>query len=192
MDTLLIIATWLFLITHLDTFLVLVAFSADETYRKREVLIGHYIGFTLGLFGAVIGAMLAVELLEGRTHLLGILPLSLGLGGLLKRYPEVEIDEEPITVGPIARIGVVTSAGIGLSGENLALFIPFFAGISIAEIGVISGYYLLAAGILYLVAVVTADVTTTVGFPTWLERYLVPSVLTVVGIYVLASGWFLG
>ena len=99
---------WLFAVTHLDTLLVIDAFCADNDYRLWEVLVGHYVGFCVGLAAAVIGAILAAELLQEWTFLLGVVPLSLGLWGLLRQPPETTVEESPIVPNPLGRISVVT------------------------------------------------------------------------------------
>lgn len=190
-DTVFLVAVWLFAITHMDTLLVLVAFCVDDAYHRPEILVGHYLGFTAGLVGAIIGALLAAELLQGRTFLLGFLPLSLGILGLIRRRSSSRTDQAVSADGPVGRVGVVASAGLGLSGENLALFVPFFAELAFGELVLVTALYLVAAGGLYLLAVIVAQRTAAIPIPDWIDRWLVPVVLTMVGLYVLMAGWIL-
>ncbi|SNR49083.1 cadmium resistance transporter [Halorubrum vacuolatum] len=186
MRTVLLLATWLFIITHIDTFAVLVAFGVDEAYTTAEVVVGHYIGFTAGLVGAVILATVAGAAFRGWTFLLGVVPLALGVWGLLRRRddeaPPVVNDEE--TPGGVA---VVAGAGVGLSGENLAVFIPFFSGLDAVTLAAIVGFYLVAAGVLVVVALAIAR-RTAADLPPWVDRWLVPAMLALVGLYVLGAG----
>lgn len=192
METLLFVAVWLFAVTHLDTLVVLVAFCADEDYRTIEILVGHYAGFGVGLAGAVIAATVAAELFAGWTFLLGIVPLGMGLWGLLSRSPEEAVEDSAIVPDRAGRIGIVTGAGIGLSGENLAVFIPFFARLSAADLAIVVGLYLLGAAVVFLFALAIARRAAAVGLPRWIDRWLVPAVLTIVGAYVLLAGLFVG
>lgn len=189
MQTVLGVGTWLFVVTHLDTLIVLVSFCADDEYRLREVVVGHYAGFLVGLGVAVLGAMFATGVLAEWTFLLGAIPLGMGLWGLVVRHPEITVGETEQAPGTLGRVGIVTAAGIGLSGENIAVFIPFFAGLSRAELGIISVVYLGAAGVLFLVAVALGRQFAVVGIPKWVERWAVPVTLTVVGSYVVLTGW---
>lgn len=184
----LVVATWLFLLTHLDTFAVLVAFCADEDYRGFEVLIGHYAGFGIGLLAAVVGATLASVFLLRWTFLLGIVPLGLGVWGLLRRHPATAVDDVQSVPDVIGRIWIVTAAGIGLSGENLALFIPFFTGLSTVELTLVVVVYLISAGVLFVLAALVGQRSVDVGVPASIQRLLVPVVLLVVGLYVLSTG----
>lgn len=202
MASLLIVALWLFVVTNLDTLIVLVAFCVDEDYRPLEVFAGHYIGFCLGLGGALLGAYLAAEWLQQWTFLLGTVPLGLGIWGLVRTHPDTavtgssasedptapEMDELQVLPGPTGRIVVVTAAAIGLNGENLAMYIPFFAELSMTQLRSIALAYLLAAVLLFVIAHIIARRTTTLGMPEWIDRRLVPAVLVVIGVYILVAG----
>ena len=182
---------WLFAVTHLDTLLVIGAFCADNDYPHWEVLVGHYLGFCVGLAAAVLGAILAAELLQAWTFLLGLVPLGLGLWGLLRKPPETAVEESPVVPNSLGRIGVVTVAGLGLSGENIAIYIPFFVDLSPPELLLTIIVYFIGAGVVFLVAFVTISRVAVGGIPDWLDRWLVPAVLVLVGGYVVVTGWLI-
>lgn len=188
METVLLVGVWLFAVTHLDTLVVISAFCADNDYQLWEVLVGHYIGFCAGLVAAVAGAALAAELFQEWTFLLGTVPLGIGLWGLFHQPPETTVEMSRAVPNTLGRIGVVSVAGIGLSGENIAVFVPFFAGLSLAELLVVIGVYLVGAGIVFLAAYIIVSRVAADGIPGWLDRWLVPTVLVLVGGYVLATG----
>lgn len=188
METILLVGVWLFAVTHLDTLLVISAFCADNHYRPWEVLVGHYVGFCVGLVVAVLGAILAAELLEDWTFLLGVIPLSLGLWGLFFQPPEITVEESPAVSNAFGRIGVVTVTALGLSGENIAIFVPFFADLSRSELVLIIIIYLISAGVVFLAAFVVVSRIAADGISDWLDRWLVPTVLVLVGGYVVATG----
>ena len=191
MESILIVGVWLFAVTHLDTLLVVGAFCADNDYRLWEVLVGHYVGFCVGLIAAVVGAILAAELLQEWTFMLGVIPLGLGLWGLLRQPPETTVEESPAVPNSLGRIGVVTIAGLGLSGENIAVFVPFFATLPPFELALIIVVYLIGAGVVFLAAFVIVSRVVTDGIPDWLDRWLVPTVLVLVGGYVVVAGWII-
>ncbi len=191
METILFVGVWLFAVTHLDTLLVISAFCADNDYRHWEVFVGHYVSFSVGLIVAVVGAILAVELLQEWTFLLGVVPLSLGLWGLLRQPPEATVEESSVVPNSFGRIGIVTVAGLGLSGENIALFVPFFVDLSPSELTFIIIVYLIGAGVVFLTAFVIVSRVATDGIPDWLDRWFVPTVLVLVGGYVMMAGWII-
>lgn len=178
----------LFVVTNLDTLAVISAFCADNDYRIREVLVGHYLGFSIGLAAAVLGSVLAGELLREWTFLLGIVPLGVGVSGLLSRPPEATVEASRVVPNSVGRIGVVTVAGIGLSGENIAVYVPFFADLSPAELTLVIGLYLVGAGLVFLTARLLVSRIAADGIPDRVDRWLVPTVLVFVGGYVIVTG----
>jgi len=191
-NSFLLVAFWLFVATNLDTVVVISAFCADNDYRVWEVFVGHYTSFCFGLAAAVAGALVAGELLDDWAFLLGFVPLGLGLWGLFRQPPEATIDESTVVPNIIGRIGVVTVAGIGLSGENLAVYIPFFAERSGRELAAVVGLYLVGAGVVFLVGLLAVYRVATDGIPEQVDRWLVPSVLVVIGSYVIVTGVVVG
>lgn len=187
----LLVAAWLFTFTHVDTFVVLTAFCADEDYRLGEVLIGHVAGFSLGITAAVVGAFAAAGLLQEWTYLLGVVPLTLGVWGLLRTHPDAELPETPEIPEPVSNVGVVTMAGVGLSGENVAVYVPFFAGLTKVELAAVVALYVVAAGVVFLLAAGVVRLLPDARTPAWVDDWLVPVVLVAVGVYVLSVGWLL-
>lgn len=191
MESLFVVALWLFAVTHLDTLVVLVAFCADEEYRTGEVFVGHYLGFLLGLGAALVATFFAAEVLQERAFVLGVLPVALGVRGFIKQRTELDSVDTPVTTSGRERIGIVAAAGVGLSGENVAIYVPFFIALQEPTlVAAIVGIYLVGGGVVFLVSLLIARRTLAVGTPRWVDRLLVPTVLVAVGLYVLAAGWF--
>lgn len=193
MSVVFLVALWLFVLTHVDTFVALVAFCANKKYRPWEVVVGHYLGFSLGLLLALLGALLATEFLQSWTFLLGIVPLMLGGWGVFRHRSGSDLPEQVDVPSPIDRVGVVTTTGIGLSGENVAVFIPFFVTLSSSELAAILVLYLVCAGVVFVLASFVTRHAAVFDLPDWLDRWLdqwlVPVTLLVVGVYVLGAGW---
>ena len=185
----LVVAAWAFALTNVDTLAVLVAFCADDDYRLREVLVGHFLGFAVGLAAALAVVLAAAEFLQGWVFLLGIVPLALGAWGLLQQQPDVGPSKPVVASSPAGRIEVVTTAFVGLAGENLAVYIPLFSTFSPEELTATVLLYVLAAVVWFLLAVVLARRLRAAGPPAWLDRWFVPTTLILVGAYVLLAGW---
>jgi len=137
-ETVLTVALWLFAVTNVDTLLVVAAFCVDRDYRTVEVFLGYYAGVVVGLAAAVAGAVLVAGWLRSWSFLLGVVPIAIGVRGLISQRgsgdvdgrSEDRVDESQFAPGGIGRGVVVLVAVIGLSGENLAVYIPFFVGLS--------------------------------------------------------------
>lgn len=183
------VATWLFLATNLDTVLVIVAFGADSRYGRLEILTGSYIGFVAGLVAAIGIAVIAAGVLASWTFVLGVIPIAIGIAGLRVRHTAADESTAPgPTTSPRERFAVVTATSIGLTGENIAVFVPFFAALSSGAFVVVIGAYLVGAAVLFAAAVVVGRQFTAVAQPTWIEQWVVPTVLIAVGGYVFMSG----
>ena len=189
MELVLALALWLFAVTHVDTLIVLVAFCADDRYGFPEVLVGHYLGFGLGLLVAVVAAVLAPEAFRESAFLLGVVPLGMGVWGIVRGASDVASPDTESTGGWLDRIFVVGAAGVGLSGENVVVFVPFFVTLTAFEFAVVIATYVVAAAVPLLLALLLAKRARRIGLPTWVEAWLVPIALVVVGGYVLVVGW---
>jgi cadmium resistance protein CadD (predicted permease) len=113
-----------FAATNLDDIFLLTVFFARRV-PKRRIVAGQYIGFT-----AIVAVSLAVvwgvapAIPRDWIRMLGILPLALGLGDLLRiRRPKSGRDavaDGSLSVFSIAAITLVNGA------DNLGVYIPFF------------------------------------------------------------------
>lgn len=182
-------ALWFFAITHVDTLVVISAFCTDERYELLEVFVGHYLGFGIGLTGALVGAWVAAGAFEESSFLLGVIPLTLGVWGFVTVDTRIKPIQPDVIPSRLSRVGTVTVAGVGLSGENIAVFLPFFLTLSEGELAVVLVSYVVAAAVVFLFAVWIARRAVTFNIPRWVETHLVPATLVLVGSYVLLAGW---
>ena len=189
MEAPLVVAVWLFVVTHVDTLAVLVAFCTDEEYYTVDVFVGHYLGFAAGLIAAILGAFLVADVLREWAFLLGILPLGLGLWGFARRSPDPHVPELLETPDRLERVVIVATAGLGLSGENVAAYVPFFLTLQRDVLGVVIAMYVVGGVAVFLVAMAIARRTAAMTMPEWVERFLVPAMLVIVGLHVLTAGW---
>ncbi len=189
MLSVLTVAAGIFLLTHLDTVLVLLAFGTAPGYEPPEIIIGHFLSTGFGLGVSITGAVLATELLHDYAFLLGLLPLVLGIRGLYNRREASQPLKIAEHMSRRHRIGNVTFAGVGLNGENIAVFVPFFAGLTLLELTAVSVLYIIGAGLVVAVALLISLRAAAVAIPEWVETVLVPVVLILVGLYVFGAGW---
>ena len=188
MLTIAIAAIGLFVATNVDNVLVVAAFCLDEDYTAIEVVAGHYAGVIVALAGAVIGASVATATARSWVFLLGLVPIGIGVWGLVRRDPDPRGDELQVIPGTAGRIGVVTTTTIGVNGENMAVFVSFFVTLTPEQVALVVAGYLVAAGVLFAVGLGMARVAGDLGPPQWVNTWFVPVVLIVVGAYVFASG----
>jgi cadmium resistance protein CadD (predicted permease) len=112
--------------TNLDNAVVTVAMVASAPPdRARRIAAGQLIGFVALVLGAIGMALLLFEISTRVVGLLGLVPLTLGLRGLIGlRHTEsrARLSRRAFGNGFFAA-SLVT---IGAGGDNLAVYIPLF------------------------------------------------------------------
>jgi cadmium resistance protein CadD (predicted permease) len=112
--------------TNIDNAAVTVAMiAAAPAQRAKRIALGQVIGFVLLVIGAIGMAVLLFEIPTRIIGLFGLVPLILGLRGLLLlRHAEgrSRVASRAIGSGVVA----ATVITIGAGGDNLAVYIPLF------------------------------------------------------------------
>lgn len=175
-----------FISTSFDNFTLLLGFYADGRYAKGKVLFG-YAASTLGMVFLAHGASTAVESAPARSlGYLGLIPLALGLVGLVRlirgaRREEIGRETEPR--GFLAVLGVM----LANSGDTLVVFTSVFA--DTAE-GIESWIMGTAIGIALAYALLAQWLVERSGAADRLQRYtrvILPFLLIGIGAYILAN-----
>jgi cadmium resistance protein CadD (predicted permease) len=126
------VATVAFLATNIDNTLVTVALVAGApTDRSRRIAVGQVIGFALLVVAALAGAAVLYEFSPRVVGLLGLVPLAIGIRGLIGLRPGAEGKRAGPRPTPADRaVGRSLTAAalvtIGAGGDNLAAYIPLF------------------------------------------------------------------
>ena len=194
-------ATIAFITTNIDDILLLMLLFAQVNinFRKRHIVVGHYLGFSAIVLISLLGFAGALILPHNLIGLLGLIPIALGLYQLFrKRDDDQTLDvshAEPVhgLLGSLLSTHTLTVAGVTLANgaDNISVYVPLFANHNLSDVALIMVIFGLLVG-LWLYAGYRL-----VRYPSvaWLlERYgerLVPYVFIALGIYILlesASG----
>jgi cadmium resistance protein CadD (predicted permease) len=120
------LAAGAFVATNLDNAVVTMAMvAAAPPESARRIVIGQVIGFSVLVLGALGMALLLFEIPTRVIGLLGLVPLGLGIRGLLGlRHLEgrSRLERRAFGSGVVAAILITIGAG----GDNLAVYIPLF------------------------------------------------------------------
>jgi cadmium resistance protein CadD (predicted permease) len=146
------LAAGAFVGTNIDNAVVTVAMiAAAPPGRARRIATGQVLGFTLLVLAAVGTALVLFELSTRVIGLLGLIPLALGLRGLLAlRHAEGRSRLARRSFGSgLAAAAVIT---IAAGGDNLAVYTALFR---VARVrGTLASLLLFAVGELVLTALV--------------------------------------
>ena len=194
-----------FIATNIDDIIILLLFFAqvDANFRRRHIVVGQYLGFTLLIFASLPGFFggLVVPVPREWIGLLGFLPIAIGLKQLLNRQADTE-DVQTVTsefessspkyskktflssvFSPQTyKVAAVTVAN---GGDNISIYIPIFAGSTLIRLGVILGVFFLMVGVWCAIAF---SLTRHSAIARVLSRYghvVIPYVLIALGLFIL-------
>ncbi len=176
-----------FAVTNLDDLaLLIVWFSTAKTRSKiGRIILGQYLGFltlvALSLPGWIGGQWISPAWLGW----LGLVPIGLGLRALLTAADD---DDAAPAIGRRSLILSVALMTIANGGDNIGIYLPFFAGQSRSQLGLTLGVFLV------MVALWCGGALWLVRHPRlmpWIDRFggrVVPIVLIGLGIYIWWEG----
>jgi cadmium resistance protein CadD (predicted permease) len=145
------LAVAVFVATNVDDILLLAALFADRRLRPRSIIGGQLLGMTLLVGASGVCSLASLLVPPEWIALLGLAPLAMGLWLL----PELirgsrEDDEQERELGAEQRVHsqllAVALVTVANGGDNLAVYIPLFAGNS-AALPVYAAVLLLLTGV---------------------------------------------
>lgn len=201
--------------TNIDDIFILTLFfgMAGHEIKNTQIVVGQYVGIAILCLISILASIGLNILPTAAVSTLGLLPIAIGLGMLWKRYvnktdthaeklyaydehdrdalsADIEITENNrlfkwtrmlLPVG-IAKVAAVTLAN---GGDNLAIYIPFFANMSWTKLSMTLLIYACLVGLWCFIAFKIAGHETVKAS---LERFghlVVPFVLIVLGLSIL-------
>jgi cadmium resistance protein CadD (predicted permease) len=177
----------LFAGTHVDDLLLLLSLFADRTVPKSAIAAGQYIGVTLLLLGGLLCSGVSVLLPAAYLHLLGLVPLAIGLfklRALFRRHFAEATEASTSSTHGRHALGVAALT-LSSGGDNLGVYLPFFATHPPRERLVIIVVFLFMTAVWCLAADWLAHHRLLQPFiRTWGARIL-PVVLILLGLHIL-------
>ncbi|HEY9603566.1 MAG TPA: cadmium resistance transporter [Allocoleopsis sp.] len=192
-----------FIATNIDDIIILLLFfgQVDANFRRRHIVVGQYLGFTVLIFASLPGFFGGLVVPREWIGLLGLLPIAIGLKQLLNRQADTE-DVQTVTsefesssshrpnksflssvISPQTyKVAAVTVAN---GGDNISIYIPIFAGSTLIRLGVILTVFFFMVGVWCAVAF---SLTRHPLIARLLSRYghaVVPYVLIALGLFIL-------
>ncbi|WP_298634422.1 cadmium resistance transporter [uncultured Mobiluncus sp.] len=190
----------LFVVTNIDHLMLLTLWFVHGHQRPGTTLricAGQYLGFSAILAAtAILNLISGFVIPEAQLHLLGLIPLILGvkagIGEILERREsndsrdaqsaESKLEGKPVSVGAVALVTIANG------GDEIGVYLPVFALSAWWQVALFCAVFLMLAGALLALA---WFITGRLGLAEVLERFeavLFPSVLILLGVLILA-GW---
>lgn len=189
-----------FIATNIDDIVILLLLFSqiNDTFRRRHIVAGQFLGFTVLLILSLSGLFGGLVLSKSWIGLLGLLPIAIGISSLVNK--EEDALEEVVATTEESEASNITSllspqtysvAAITVANgsDNISVYVPLFASSNLESFVIIIGLFFLLLGVWCYAAYklinyrVIADVLTRYG------NNIVPFVLIGLGAFiVLKSG----
>ena len=192
-----------FVATNIDDIIILLLFftQVDAKFRRRHIVFGQYLGFTLLIVASLPGFFGGLVVPHEWIGLLGLLPIAIGLKQLVDRQEDttqvqtVTSDLEPSSPSNSAvsflssvlnpqtyKVAAVTVAN---GGDNISIYIPLFAGNTLISLGVILGVFFVMVGVWCVIAYRLTRQPTIVRVLSRYGHAVVPFVLIGLGLFIM-------
>ena len=187
MQTVLLSAIVVFISTSIDDLVLLILFHSQATtrFQRISILVGQILGIGVLVGISLVGSYLASRMLEGWViGLLGFIPIILGIRAMLSKE---ESKEEATRTGRKSLLATVTLVTIASGGDNLGIYIPWFATLDGAYLGLTMLVFLVFTLIFWSLGYLLANQS---HIKTLLSRFsavLVPVVFLLLGLIILSE-----
>jgi cadmium resistance protein CadD (predicted permease) len=117
-----LLSTGAFISTNIDDLFLLVGFLSDRSFSRGHIFAGQILGMAAIVAISLAAAWAALAISPGHVGLLGLAPIVIGIGKLL-RLGKAQDEGEPTAAG-ILQVATVTVVN---GGDNIAAYTPIFA-----------------------------------------------------------------
>jgi cadmium resistance transport/sequestration family protein len=195
-----------FAATNIDDIVILMLFFAqvNSTFRRRHIVIGQYLGFTVLIFTSLPGFFGGLIVPKAWIGILGLVPIAIGVSRLVNRDKD-EQDEQDVQAvsGEFNRSRADTSvlsilgsllnpqtfnvAAVTFAngGDNIGIYVPLFASCDLASLGVILTVFFLLIGVWCYIAYRLTRQPAVAHVLTRYGKAIVPFVLIALGVFIL-------
>ena len=192
-----------FVATNLDDIIILSIFFAqvNSTFRRRHIILGQYLGFSAIIIASLPGFLGGLIVPKAWIGILGLVPIFIGISHLVNRKAdEAEVqtvsDELNSSIGNASVLSLITSllspqtykvAAVTFAngGDNIGIYVPFFASSQLANLGVILGVFYVLVSVWCYIAYQFTRHPAIAGILTRYGHVFVPFILIALGVYIL-------
>jgi cadmium resistance transport/sequestration family protein len=184
-----IAAIGLFAATNIDDIVVLTVLFLATTRGSLtgwKVVLGQYLGFIALVAVSVVAAIGLTVVPDQWVGFLGLVPLGIGLYGLVRTIRS-RADDDDDDEGAIRAGGLLGVAGITIANgaDNISLYTPVFRTSPVSDTVVMIVVFLILVAVWCLIARWVGTNKTVTEALEKIEHWLVPAVFIGLGLYIL-------
>ena len=194
---LVLLGLFVFAITNIDDFLLLLLFFGNRNYSKSEIIIGQYVGISLLIITSGILSLVSLIVPSAWIGLMGFLPILIGLRQLLKlrsnRYNNhiieklVQKSKNKIFAPFQSKIFTVSIVTFSSGGDNIGVYVPLFAISTFGEILILSAIFLSITSVWCFIAYYIANHTYAGDKIRRYGHIILPFALIGLGVWILSK-----
>lgn len=183
-------AIGLFAATNIDDIVVLTVLflaSARGALPVWKVVAGQYLGFAVLVAISIVAAAGLTIIPDAWVGLLGLIPLAIGLYGLIRTLRKRGDDDDDDDESSVSAVGLLGVAGITIANgaDNISLYTPVFRTSPIADTVVTIVVFFVLVAVWCLVARIVGTNKTLTELLEKVEHWLVPAVFIGLGLFIM-------
>jgi cadmium resistance transport/sequestration family protein len=174
--------------TNIDDLFILTLFFNDKRYKPRDVFIGQYLGIIVLIGLSVAGSLIGKFVDNQYIGLLGLFPIYLAcrqIIWLIKRGNRDEALEQKELKTSNAGILNVATVTIANGGDNIGVYIPLFATLTITQKSIMITVFLIMVLVWLTIAKYLTRHPTLSNVLSKYGHIITPVVLCFLGFYIL-------
>jgi len=181
-----LLAAVAFAATNIDGAFVLLAFFSRPNVKHAHVVAGTYIGMAVLVIAAMMLAAVSAVLIPNDLGLLGALPVLIGLRQFWNAWSERGGGIVAISpgAGAFEVVELVAIRTVANGGDNIAVYIPLFAGRSLSAQVLMCVVFAILVGVWCLGARWLVEHSTFVAQIRRWGRWVTPIVLISLGVLI--------
>ncbi len=184
-----------FTATNIDDIVILLLFfsQVSASFRRRHIVVGQYLGFTVLVIFSLPGLFGGLILSPRWIGLLGLMPMAIGISSLVNSEDEStqekaeieEFDDLNVTSFFAPQTYSVAAVTIANGSDNISVYVPLFANSGFVSFLIIIIIFFLLLAVWCYVAEKLTHQRTIAELITRYGSYLVPFVLMGLGAFIV-------
>jgi cadmium resistance transport/sequestration family protein len=198
-----------FAATNIDDIVILMLFFAqvNSTFRRRHIVVGQYLGFTVLILTSLPGFFGGLIVPKAWIGILGLVPIAIGVSHLVNRDNDEqdvqavsgEFNRSRADTSVLSILGSllnpqtfnVAAVTFANGGDNIGIYVPLFASSDLASLGVILTVFFLLIGVWCYIAYRLTRQPAVAQVLTRYGKAIVPFVLIALGVFIfIESGTY--